>query len=480
MPSDQAFSVLILYRDRMYPQRIKDWGLDKNNKDKEMRAIVRNVADRAAHGKVSKIRVRGRSCDYQDVVRYWKRKKMLVDDILARRSMSKTPDDVKVCTPLLSPIRTPEVLAIPERILVMLRDYHRGSFDAGTWRSVGEHRLCETTKVTEDGSNAICELHSRIIYACALFNEDFSKEAGQFLNRAFRIIRGIVFTEGPETFQQLLRILSDTSRRGRTEIELAVIRYFSSMGGVLLGDQHPFKLICGWLASLDLADQGHDMAMLRRSIEVIYEAFKESLGPLHFTLISSFLDTFKLGLWGKNDTGSQNLAFQTLLHECEDVLGPDDDRTLEVRLTMAYYYRDRCEYFAAIEQAQALVAQNTSILYHIRGLKEIARSRYHLQEIHPAFRALAQGIDKAIDEWGAGDSETQRMMLELENLMADQGMPEAAAQMGVERLRGLECRRLRDPTNDVGAGKFGGGSGHAGGCCSNGSSETQRIRLQSQ
>ncbi len=36
------------------------------------------------------------------------------------------------------------------------------------------------------------------------------------------------------------------------------------------------------------------------------------------------------------------------------------------------------------------------------------------------------------------------MMLELENLVADQGMPEAAAQMGVVRLRGLDYRASED------------------------------------
>lgn len=55
--------------------RIKQWGLDKKNKENEMRAIVHKNKQRSDQGKRSVYRTRDRQVDYADVVRYFNRKK---------------------------------------------------------------------------------------------------------------------------------------------------------------------------------------------------------------------------------------------------------------------------------------------------------------------------------------------------------------------------------------------------------------------
>ena len=56
----------------MYKTHISKWGLDKKNKDHEMRAVVRKYRHREAQGKRSKIHIRGKERSFEEIVRYWK------------------------------------------------------------------------------------------------------------------------------------------------------------------------------------------------------------------------------------------------------------------------------------------------------------------------------------------------------------------------------------------------------------------------
>lgn len=422
----------------MYRQRVKSWGLDKNLKDREMRAAVRKLGDRMAEGKFSNLYIRGQKTDFQKVVRHWKRKNLEIADVLVLRSMSKTPDGVEWLTPLPSPIMTPEVLEVPERIFRMLRDYHQGSFEAGTWSSVGQNLACESIKGSSDDLQFLDELPGQCILSCRLFNRNAFDEARRILDRACAKVKKVVLAEQPETLYTLLGISLSTCNYDRPEVGSAILNHISAMGGIKLGDQHPFVLVCQWIASLDLVSQRHNEEILHRSLEATYETFKGFLGPLHRTTLFSLLERFQMARLSDECIDYQELALRNLLHECETALGQDDDRTLRVRLELAYYHLDRLEYAAAREEAQALVAQEASKIFQIRGLEILARSLYGLDEMHEALNILRQAIDLAIRELGADSPETQDMMLRLEIWMEEQGMHESAAQLNEERLRGAD------------------------------------------
>ena len=54
--SDGFYVTSLIYdRNKMYKRRIKQWGLDKNNKDDDMRFIVHKTKARLDQGKQSKI-----------------------------------------------------------------------------------------------------------------------------------------------------------------------------------------------------------------------------------------------------------------------------------------------------------------------------------------------------------------------------------------------------------------------------------------
>ena len=431
----QRLPLLIICSIRMYRQRIKDWGLDKNHKDKEMKAIVRKHEGRVAKGKASTLRIRGRNIDYQDVVRYWKRKNISIDAVGALRSMSKTPEAVECLTPLPSPITTPEVLAVPERIFRMLRDYHQVSLVAGTWRLNGKYQFCRTTKVSSDCHDWTSTLINLCMLSFTLIESSAFEEATRELDRVCASIEKVVLAECPDTFVMLFMIIIYAHRCPRPELGLDMLGHMSAMGGILLGDQHPFKLVCGWLASLYLLDQRHNDEILIRSSKAICETFNVYLGHLSSTTIESLLGHFEVVRISNQSTEYPESGLRNLLHECETALGQDDDRTMEVHLHLASYHSKRYENTKARDEAQAIVVRSASRYFQRQGLEMLAWSLYRLGEVHKAFETQQQAIDVTIRGFGAGDPEVQRMMLVLERWMLEQDMPESAAQVRKERLR---------------------------------------------
>lgn len=86
----------------MFKDRIKKWGLDKKNKERDMVAILRKKTEREAVGKGTSFRVRGQVVTMENVLQYFKRKKDVRGLAL---SAASTPSDVSCWTP--SPVHTP-------------------------------------------------------------------------------------------------------------------------------------------------------------------------------------------------------------------------------------------------------------------------------------------------------------------------------------------------------------------------------------
>ncbi len=81
-----------------------------------MRAIVRKNKELRDQNKVITFIVRGHSVDYGLVVRYWERRGVRIEDFVAQRSESKTPEAVDRFISLPSPTPMPESITIRERI----------------------------------------------------------------------------------------------------------------------------------------------------------------------------------------------------------------------------------------------------------------------------------------------------------------------------------------------------------------------------
>ncbi len=132
----------------MLRKRFLKWGIDnKKNKEPEMRAMVRKTAERSRIGKSSTFRARGRILQYKDVVRYWERRHLSIEDVLTRiTSREPTPDGLEVVTPVPSPVLPPAQLEISERILRGISNYICASFESRTWVFTTEDFFCKCKK----------------------------------------------------------------------------------------------------------------------------------------------------------------------------------------------------------------------------------------------------------------------------------------------------------------------------------------------
>ena len=90
-----SYLILTTSSEKMYKTQIRLWGLYKNSKQSEMIALVHRHSDQLSNGKASTLRIRGRPIKYAEVVRYFRRKGVSIEEITAQRATSKTPETVK-------------------------------------------------------------------------------------------------------------------------------------------------------------------------------------------------------------------------------------------------------------------------------------------------------------------------------------------------------------------------------------------------
>ena len=408
------------FSKKMYKTKITQWGLDKKNKENEMRAIMRKTGCRVFKGKDSTFYIRGKTVKFENVVRYCERKgASFIDEIIAQRVASKTPEAVVCSTPVLSPLRAPDELARDERMLVAVRDYQQLSLQATVGSSVILTQL-----------NA---LYDQSMLACALFDKHSPHQAGQALIKATAGIQTIVQAPSPGTIHFLLWIFLDLLNYGKNEIAITILRQFAAMSDMFLPKEHPFGVIWSRLALMDLTERGHFGHVYQSSMRVNIECLEKLLGPLHTMTIDAKLDTLASNTNTQNHT-QRELGIKSLLRECELALDPDDDRTESVCRELARYYLSNDNPMEAKRLAQALYDQTKSDQGRIRLLYLLARSHHRLGEIVAAEETMRKAINLGITKWSWHDGEVHRMVLDLEDWLVEQGKLDSAAQLREERM----------------------------------------------
>ena len=429
---DRVSSILISYRENMYKKRFKQWNARKYNEESEMKAIVRKTVERTAVGKASTFNVRGKVVDSEEAIRYWERKNKSIAEVLTRRPTSKTPEAVRCLTPLQSPLRTPEVLATPERILVTIQDYIRGCSDAGKW-----------SESSKGVTSALSQLSDQCYLAIYLFGKNRCLEAGQVLNSAFANIKKVLRSEHPSTFRHFFMITSDMFKESRPELALAMLRQVSSMAEVLLGNNHPFKLVCMWLASLGQRIEALYQDILSVSLQKMGDCFEQVLGPMSETTLFcrlSLAEEFE----SKRDLKRVEGMYRKLLLDCELSLGEHNNRTLQVHQVLAYNLYRQSNFIEA-KEIYGLVfdyAPRSSLLKGY-SLEQSAYCQYYLGDTQGAVATLRETIHLAQSgELFMGDGKMCSVMLHLENWLAELGEFHSAAEVQETRLKLQDSMRV--------------------------------------
>ncbi len=426
-------------RVKMYKTHIKQWDLDKKNKEPEMKAIVRKNRQRADQGKRSIIRVRGQIRDFAEVVRYWDRKGVSIDELIARHTASPTSEAVDFSTPVPSPIMTPQVLAIPEGIFRCIRDYTKGSFESGAWVTTEPSLECYSIKGGFRGYLHAAELRRQCSLACKLFSRNSTREAGRTLIVATVQIKKTLLAEYPTTVLYLLRLISDLRFRKKDEVALLILRQFSDMGEVLLGSEHPLSRVCEWLTSVYTSDFND---IIIRGVESMADSLESSVGPMHMSTIYTRIQFIR------RVTPTYNARIemlQKLLAGCEKTLQPYDFRTCLIRgyiadgyISMGNYAQGKALCQRNIACSQAVSSVYTGSSGYCSDLALLAECQYALSDVESGIATLHQAIDSLISRQGLQDERVRRWLLLLEDWYLEQGFEDSAAQVRERREKILE------------------------------------------
>lgn len=425
----------------MYKSRITQWNLDKKNKENEMRAVARKRKLRRDQGKLSIFRVRGRSVDSDEEVRYWHRKGVMVDDVIAQRTMSRTPEAVQVFSRIHSPVSTPPELATPERIFRSIQEYIAGSFEAGTWVTTDPRRQCYSMKA--NGPTYQKQRLSSCVEACDLFSSNQFQEGGRILLAATAGLNNAVSTEDPRILVELCLTMFHMRQRRRDEIAMAILRQCSALSEVLLAGEHPLRRICAWLSSVD-SSQFEDT--IYRCMQSIGDQFESCVGSMHQSTLGCRLE---LCLMMRDKGATCQNMLQDLSDKCEMNLGSYDDRSLFVRGDLICHYVVTGNYIKALKMNQELYAycqqsQPTTGTFppRITALFNMAKCQHALGQVHLATRSLREAIRLRVSAYGRRDGFARSWLLILEDLFLRQGQPESADEVRATWKEMLELIEL--------------------------------------
>ena len=433
------FEYLTLNRDKMYKTHIKQWGLDKKNKEPEMRAIVRKHQQRTAQGKPSTIHVRGQIRNIEEAFRYWERKGVSIDKIIARQAASPTPEAVKFFTPVPSPILTPQVLAIPEHMFRATSDYIKGSFESGMWYDADPLSECRSIKDKNNANDDWTRIDNECDLACSLFNRELPYEAEQTLRKVIINIERVLLAEVPSNLTRMFDLIVHLRGKNEAKVASVIFRQFSIMSKALLGSEHPVRRICEWLDKLYESDFG-DIAI--RCVQIIVGHLESSVGPLHLSTLYSRIDLIRV----ETQRGKARMQkYERLLGECEKALRSEDPRVMELREWTA----DECCSEGCYDDAMSLIQTNIApsqdqSLMSTRswecssGLYTLARCQHALGDVELGIATLHQAIDIEVSEWGTQHPRARCWLLYLEHWYLEQDLLDSAAVARDLRLITLE------------------------------------------
>ena len=405
----------------MYKDRIRKWQIDKKIKGHEMKAIIRKQAQRSGAGKKSLFYLRNSQVPEHKVTRYRKAMR-LVSEEQALMLRAETPPRLVCHTPPASPLATPEILEIPERLAKLVQDYIDGSFDSGTW-IMSEHDSVVSTKGLRNSLYAFHKMIDNFVhyFRCGEFNY-----AWRLLKMAMASINHILSAEDPQTLEMLAFSLYETMHfLNLSEVVLSLLKQFSAMSAIILPKQHPFNQVFSRLVRLDMSRLKYTLIMVKESQS---DGFARRSGRFSWNALHIQLSLLYL----KSTEGAAHITegYLTLLQAMELALDTSDPRLLLVRNRLASHYLQVGECAEAAEIAQSIIdlAAQTEFVSRANAMYLLSSAQYILSETTLAEQNLRQAIQTGAEYCGWEDGFVLNYMSRLEEWLEEwERRDEAAA-----------------------------------------------------
>ena len=413
----------------MYKDRIRKWQIDKKIKSHEMRAIIRKQAQRSRTGKKSLFFLRNSQVPEHKVNRYRKAMKLLSED-QALILRAETPPGLVCHTPPASPLATPEVFEIPERIARLVQEYTDGSFDSGTWiiSEPGDAVSTKGSRYFIDVFNA--QVHNFVNH----FRNGETSYALRILKMAMASIEHIVSAEHPGTLDILAFNLYETMHSlNKSGVAFILLKQFSAMSAVILPKQHPFNQVFARIVRLDMSHLKYTLTVAKESQS---DDLNRRLGRFNRNALEIQLSLLYLKSVGRAAHTTE--GYLTLLRAMELTLDTSDPRVLKVREQLARCYLKEGEYIEAADTAQGIIdlAAQTGNVHpstHAGAMYMISYAQYRLLETILAEQNLRQAIQTRAKYFGLEDGYVLGYMSNLIFWLEEWGRPDEAAEVRRER-----------------------------------------------
>ena len=422
----------------MYKDRISKWQIDKKIKGHEMKAIIRKQAQRSRAGKNSLFYLRNSQVPQHKVTRYRKAMKLLSEE-QALVLRAETPPGLVCQTPPASPLNTPAVLEIPERIARLVQDFIDGSFDSGKCTA------SESGKVfTKAPESFICGFDSQVHNVINYFNRGETSFAWRLLRMAMSSIEHIVSAEHPSTLDILAFTLLATMHSLNTPgIAFILLKQFSAMSAHILPKQHPFNKIFARLSRLDMYHLKHTLIAAKESHS---DNFARRSGRFNWITLETQLLLLELKFMA--GVAHTTEGYFTLLEAMELALDASDPRVLYVRRELAGRYLREGDFIEAAAMAQSLIdlaAQTGNIPPHeyASALYILSHAQNESSMTTLAEQNLRQAIHTRVKHRGWEDGKVLSYMSDLEYCLEEGNRPDEAAEVRRQRHEILDSMEER-------------------------------------
>ena len=400
--------------------RFKQWGLYKNLKELEARAVVRKQHQRLQAGKPSAFRINGREIDLQSAISHLRRKGLSINAIAIERSTATTPPSIEFWTPVPPPLRTPESLERPEVMIRSLRIYCQGTSEPRAWESIDQLKKYK--------SCLDCLLVS-LNNAALFFQSGASRQAGQALITGLAEIENIVRFQHPSTYSLLLSRVWNNFGLRMPGIGLVVLRQFGRMARTLFSERHPLYQMCSQLALIS-SDQVLDTALI--SLEVLIDNVESVLGGLTFITVRSRVYHIRMCM-SFRDRGWVMSTFQNLIQQCKSTLGSRNLLTCYVRRMLGRWLMEIHDERAVAILEECLENLSSSD-WRVRTLrfdtlKDLAHCYYNAKSYSRAGECLREASDLCLDLYGLHSAQFIKLLTLKDSLLVHCGEKESAAQV---------------------------------------------------
>lgn len=343
--------------------------------------------------------------------------------------------------PILSTPALTKTLQLPERTLVMIRNYVTGSFDVGTW-SYGTAAL--GWLISEKGGNDLNALNNMARYhvtACDLLEASLFEEARRVLAKASAEIQNIISTEHPQTLPVLFDVVVTLQKRKRPEIARILLKQFSSMADIVLSNHHPLSQICKCLMIMDSV---HFQTILVTAWQSLLDHFRHILGQAN-DAVSECRVRFSWTVELSNDLERVERSIQGILSKCASTGRLDVSRG-----SYLLHLKDNLPPYGKYDGAEGIcqtmldLTSRPTSNYWMLWLRSstlycFAIVQYAQLQIEAAVLALQQVIDLNVSFRGEQDALTLKALCWLERWLILSGKKAAAAKARNKRRAILDA-----------------------------------------